>query len=310
MPVRVLRKLPAIKILQNEDIFVMQKSCNTFKERNSLKVLILNLMPKKIETENQFLRVLSNSPLQVDIQLLRIDNHVPKHTPIEHLNKFYCSFPDIQYKNFDGLIVTGAPLGLIDFEDITFWPQIKQLFLWAKEHINSILFVCWAVQAALKILYNLPKFTRQHKLVGIYQHNTINSHALLTKGFDEIFLAPHSRYSDFPKDVIYRNTDLEILAESDEAGAYLLISQDKRLIFITGHPEYDAMTLHQEYYRDLKLGLSPMLPDHYFPQNNPNLAPKINWRSHAYLLFANWLNHYVQHKYHKTFQFCLNKLNK
>ncbi|URJ23225.1 homoserine O-succinyltransferase [Blochmannia endosymbiont of Camponotus sp. C-003] len=293
MPVRVLRKLPAIKILQNEDIFVMQKSCNTFKERNSLKVLILNLMPKKIETENQFLRVLSNSPLQVDIQLLRIDNHVPKHTPVEHLNKFYCSFPDIQYKNFDGLIVTGAPLGLIDFEDITFWPQIKQLFLWAKEHINSILFVCWAVQAALKILYNLPKFTRQHKLVGIYQHNTINSHALLTKGFDEIFLAPHSRYSDFPKDVIYRNTDLEILAESDEAGAYLLISQDKRLIFITGHPEYDAMTLHQEYYRDLKLGLSPMLPDHYFPQNNPNLAPKINWRSHAYLLFANWLNHYV-----------------
>lgn len=294
MPIRVLNKLPAIKILQNEDIFVMQKSRNTFKEQSSLKVLILNLMPKKIETENQLLRLLSNSPLQIDIQLLRIDGHVPKNTPVEHLNNFYCSFLDIQYKNFDGLIVTGAPLGLINFENITFWPQIEQLFLWAKEHINSILFICWSVQAALKVLYNLPKFTRKHKLVGIYQHNTISSHALLTKGFDEKFLAPHSRYSDFPKDVIYQNTDLEILAESDEAGAYLLISQDKRLIFITGHPEYDAMTLSQEYYRDLKLGLNPMLPDHYFPQDNPNLVPKISWRSHAYLLFANWLNHYVQ----------------
>ncbi|URJ28162.1 homoserine O-succinyltransferase [Candidatus Blochmannia vicinus (nom. nud.)] len=293
MPVRVLDKLPAVKFLQKEDIFIMQKSQDIFQELHSLKILILNLMPKKIETENQFLRLLSNSPLQIDLQLLRIDDRIPKNTPVEHLNSFYCSFTDIQHQNFDGLIVTGAPLGLIDFTDITFWPQIKQLFLWAKEHITSILFVCWATQAALKILYNLPKFIRKKKLVGIYQHNTINSHVLLTKGFDEIFAAPHSRYSDFPKNLIYQNTDLEILAESDEAGVYLLISQDKRLIFVTGHPEYDALTLSKEYYRDKKLGLNPTLPDHYFPKNNPNLIPKINWRSHAYLLFSNWLNHYV-----------------
>ncbi|WP_159715536.1 homoserine O-succinyltransferase [Blochmannia endosymbiont of Camponotus nipponensis] len=293
MPVRVLDELPAVKLLHNEDVFIMQKSQDAFKELRSLKVLILNLMPKKIETENQFLRLLSNSPLHIDIQLLRIDDRVPKNTPVEHLNSFYCNFVDIQYQKFDGLIVTGAPLGLIDFSDITFWPQIEQLFLWAKEHVTSILFFCWAVQAALKVLYNVPKFIRKNKLVGVYQHNIINSRILLTKGFDEIFSVPHSRYSDFPKDLIYQNTDLKILAESDEAGVYLLISRDKRLIFVTGHPEYDALTLSREYHRDLGLGLSPTLPDHYFPQDNPDLIPKIIWRSHAYLLFSNWLNYYV-----------------
>lgn len=294
MPVRVLDSLPAIKFLKNENIFIMQKSKDVFKEFYFLKILILNLMPKKIETEKQLLRILSYSPLNIDIQLLRIDEHISKNTPIEHLNKFYCKFSEIQHQNFDGLIITGAPLGLINFENITFWPQIKQLILWAKEHTNTILFICWAVQAGLKILYNIPKFIRTKKLVGVYQHKTIYPHAPLTKGFDEIFMAPHSRYSNFPKDLIHQNTDLEILAESEEAGVYLLVSKNKNLVFITGHPEYDILTLSSEYHRDQHLGLNPTLPDHYFPENNPKLSPSITWRSHAYLLFTNWINYYVQ----------------
>lgn len=296
MPIRVLDELPAIQLLRNENILVLKKSQKFLKASRILKILLLNLMPKKIETENQFLRLLSNSPLQIDVQLLRIDKHIPKNTPIEHINKFYCTFSDICYQNFDGLIVTGAPLGLIDFRNVTFWNQIKQLCIWATQNITSILFVCWSVQAALNILYNFPRFIRKKKLVGIYQHKLINSNSLLTKGFDDIFMAPHSRFSNFPKDLIYQNTDLEILAESDDAGVYLLISRDQRLIFVTGHPEYDANSLSQEYYRDLKIGLSPKIPDYYFPNNNPKMIPHITWRSHAYLLFSNWLNYYVNQK--------------
>lgn len=294
MPIRVLHTLPAIKLLKNENIFILQTSKDTFTNVRPLKILILNLMPKKIDTECQFLRILSYSPLHIDIQLLRIDEHISKNTPIEHLNKFYCKFSDIQHQNFDGLIITGAPLGLIDFEKITFWPKIKQLLLWAQKHINSILFICWAVQAGLQILYNIPKLIRKKKLIGIYTHKTINPNSPLTRGFDEIFMAPHSRYSNFPKDLIFQNENLEILAESEEAGVYLFIDQKKRLIFVTGHPEYDALTLLSEYYRDLNLGLNPILPNHYFPNNNPKLLPKITWRSHAYLLFTNWINYYVK----------------
>lgn len=293
MPIRVVDGLPAIQFLKNENIFILKKSSDIFRPIRVLKILILNLMPKKIEAENQFLRLLSGSPLQIDVKLLRFDKHIPKNTPISHLNNFYCTFSDIRYKNFDGLIITGAPLGLIEFNNVTFWSQITQLCIWAKEHITSVLFICWSAQAALKILYNFPRCIRKKKLVGIYKHRIINSDSLLTKGFDEVFTVPHSRFSDFPKDLIYQNTDLEILAESDDAGVYLLISRDKRLIFVTGHPEYDACTLFQEYHRDLNLGLDPGFPDNYFPKNNPNLIPKITWRSHAYLLFSNWINYYV-----------------
>lgn len=293
MPIRVVDGLPAIQFLKNENIFILKKSQDIFKPDRILKILILNLMPKKIEAENQFLRLLSNSPLKIDVQLLRFDKYISKNTSNTHLNNFYCTFSDIRFQNFDGLIVTGAPLGLIEFNNITFWSQIEQLCMWAKEHIASVLFVCWSVQAALKILYNFPRFIRKKKLVGIYQHKIINSNSLLTKGFDETFIVPHSRFSDFPRDLIYQNTDLEILAESDDAGVYLLISRDKRLVFVTGHPEYDAGTLSKEYHRDLSIGLNPDLPDHYFPHNDPSLIPKITWRSHAYLLFANWINYYV-----------------
>ncbi|MEN3261727.1 homoserine O-succinyltransferase [Sodalis endosymbiont of Spalangia cameroni] len=293
MPIRVLDELPAVNFLRNENVFVMTSSRASTQEIRPLKVLILNLMPKKIETENQFLRLLSNSPLQVDIQLLRIDSRESKNTPAEHLNNFYCNFEDIQHDNFDGLVVTGAPLGLVDFRDVVFWPQIDRVLHWARDHVTSTLFVCWAVQAALNILYGIPQMTRQQKLAGVYQHHTLKPHALLTRGFDETFLAPHSRNADFPTAVIRQYTDLEILAESDEAGAYLFASPDKRLAFVTGHPEYDALTLASEYHRDRENGLQPALPVNYFPHDNPDLTPKASWRSHGHLLFANWLNYYV-----------------
>ncbi|BEM30248.1 homoserine O-succinyltransferase [Serratia marcescens] len=293
MPIRVPDELPAVNFLRGENVFVMTSSRAKTQEIRPLKVLILNLMPKKIETENQFLRLLSNSPLQIDIQLLRIDSRESKNTPAEHLNNFYCDFEDIQNENFDGLIVTGAPLGLVDFCDVAYWPQIERVIDWAKNHVTSTLFVCWAVQAALNILYGIPKMTRDVKLSGVYPHQTLQQHALLTRGFDESFLAPHSRYADFPTEVIRQYTDLDILAESELAGAYLFASRDKRLAFVTGHPEYDTLTLAGEYCRDNDAGLDPAVPLNYFPDDNPALTPKATWRSHGHLLFSNWLNYYV-----------------
>ncbi|MCE9924617.1 homoserine O-succinyltransferase [Aeromonas media] len=252
MPIRVPDELPAVNFLREENVFVMTTSRASGQEIRPLKVLILNLMPKKIETENQFLRLLSNSPLQVDIQLLRIDSRESRNTPAEHLNNFYCNFEDIQEQNFDGLIVTGAPLGLVEFNDVAYWPQIKQVLEWSKDHVTSTLFVCWAVQAALNILYGIPKQTRTDKLSGVYEHHILHPHALLTRGFDDSFLAPHSRYADFPAALIRDYTDLEILAETEEGDAYLFASKDKRIAFVTGHPEYDAQTLAQEVDRSVK----------------------------------------------------------
>ncbi|HCL9615689.1 TPA: homoserine O-succinyltransferase [Escherichia coli] len=293
MPIRVPDELPAVNFLREENVFVMTTSRASGQEIRPLKVLILNLMPKKIETENQFLRLLSNSPLQVDIQLLRIDSRESRNTPAEHLNNFYCNFEDIQEQNFDGLIVTGAPLGLVEFNDVAYWPQIKQVLEWSKDHVTSTLFVCWAVQAALNILYGIPKQTRTDKLSGVYEHHILHPHALLTRGFDDSFLAPHSRYADFPAALIRDYTDLEILAETEEGDAYLFASKDKRIAFVTGHPEYDAQTLAQEYFRDVEGGLGPEVPYNYFPHNDPQNTPRASWRSHGNLLFTNWLNYYV-----------------
>ncbi|WP_029686430.1 homoserine O-acetyltransferase MetA [Tatumella saanichensis] len=293
MPIRVPDDLPAVNFLRHENVFVMTSSRALVQNIRPLKILILNLMPKKIETENQFLRLLSNSPLQLDIQLLRIDNRESKNTPTEHLDTFYRNFDDIQDENYDGLIVTGAPLGLVDFDDVAYWPQIQQVLHWAKDHVTSTMFVCWAVQAALNILYDIPKITREQKLSGVYQHSLEQPHALLTRGFDDQFLAPHSRYADFPTDIIRQHTDLDIFAASEETGAYLMASRDKRLVFVTGHPEYDANTLASEYLRDIGAGIASPVPYNYFPGNNPRLTPQASWRSHGHLLFSNWLNYYV-----------------
>lgn len=258
-----------------------------------LKVLILNLMPKKIETENQLIRLLSNTPLQVDVELLRVDNRISKNTPQQHLERFYRSFEDVKNYNYDGLIITGAPLGLVSFEDVLYWEHIEEIIQWSRHHVTSTLFLCWAVQAGLKVLYDCPKRTREQKLSGVYEHNTLIQNEPLTRGFDDQFLAPHSRYADFPVELIESLRGVNVLAASEEAGCYLFASDDKRQVFVTGHPEYDACTLADEYFRDCQEGLEPVLPVHYFPEDDPQNQPRVTWRSHGHLLLSNWLNYYV-----------------
>jgi len=293
MPIKIPDQLPAADLLRSENIFVMSESRAMHQDVRPLKVVILNLMPKKIETENQLVRLLSNTPLQVGIELLRIDNRESRHTPADHLDAFYRSFEEIRDHNYDGMIITGAPLGLVSFEDVHYWESVEEIVRWSRKHVSSTLFLCWAAQAALKVLYDLPKRTRECKLSGIYEHATLVPSDPLVRGFDEYFLAPHSRYADFPVDFIEQNTDLRVLAASDEAGAYLMASADRRQVYLTGHPEYDALTLAQEYRRDLLAGLEPALPENYFPGDDPEQTPRNRWRSHGNLLFSNWLNYYV-----------------
>lgn len=293
MPIKIPDQLPAAEVLREENIFIMQESRATTQAIRPLKVIILNLMPKKIETETQFLRLLSNSPLQVDVELLRIDNRTSKNTPTEHLDTFYRQFEGIKDRNFDGLIITGAPLGLVQFEDVIYWDHLQTIMTWAKDHVTSSLYVCWAAQAGLKLLYDLPKRTRKEKLSGVYQHNNLDQHHPILRGFDDEFLAPHSRYADFSADYLNEYTDLDILATSDQAGVYLASTKDKRNVFVTGHPEYDSFTLHNEYVRDLGEGMEPVIPLNYYPDDNPEIPPKSTWRSHGHLLFSNWLNYCV-----------------
>ncbi|OCH58208.1 homoserine O-succinyltransferase [Aliivibrio fischeri] len=293
MPIKIPDQLPATEVLREENIFFMQESRATTQAIRPLKVIILNLMPKKIETETQFLRLLSNSPLQVDVELLRIDNRTSKNTPTEHLDTFYRQFEGIKDRNFDGLIITGAPLGLVQFEDVIYWDHLQTIMTWAKDHVTSSLYVCWAAQAGLKLLYDLPKQTRKEKLSGVYKHTNLDQHHPILRGFDDQFLAPHSRYADFSADYLKSHTDLDILATSKEAGVYLAATKDKRNVFVTGHPEYDSFTLHNEYVRDLGEGMEPKIPVNYYPDDNPDITPKATWRSHGHLLFSNWLNYCV-----------------
>ncbi|MUJ38944.1 homoserine O-acetyltransferase MetA [Aliivibrio fischeri] len=293
MPIKIPDQLPATEVLREENIFFMQESRATTQAIRPLKVIILNLMPKKIETETQFLRLLSNSPLQVDVELLRIDNRTSKNTPTEHLDTFYRQFEGIKDRNFDGLIITGAPLGLVQFEDVIYWEHLQTIMTWAKNHVTSTLYVCWAAQAGLKLLYDLPKRTRKEKLSGVYKHTNLDQHHPILRGFDDQFLAPHSRYADFSADYLKSHTDLDILATSKEAGVYLATTKDKRNVFVTGHPEYDSFTLHNEYVRDLGEGMEPTIPVNYYPDDNPDITPKATWRSHGHLLFSNWLNYCV-----------------
>jgi homoserine O-succinyltransferase len=293
MPIRIPDALPATSVLQQENVFVMTETRALHQDIRPLKVVLLNLMPKKIETENQIMRLLSNSPLQVDITLLRIDKRESKNTPKEHLNSFYRDFEEIRNNNYDGLIITGAPLGLVAFEDVVYWPAVDEIIQWSRKHVTSTLFLCWAAQAGLKSLYNLPKQTRAKKLSGVYTHQLSKKHDQLTRGFDDEFKAPASRNADFPVDYIKENTDLEILAQSDEVGVYIMASEDRRQVYLTGHPEYSAKTLAEEYQRDLEAGINPDIPLDYFPNDDPTQEPKASWRSHGYLFFSNWLNYCV-----------------
>ncbi|EKE70981.1 homoserine O-acetyltransferase MetA [Gallaecimonas xiamenensis] len=293
MPIRIPDALPAAEVLRRENIFVMHESRAIHQDIRPMEVVLLNLMPKKIDTENQILRLLANTPLQVNVKLLRIDARESHNTPNSHLERFYRDFDDIKDQNFDGLIVTGAPLGLVPFEEVHYWDEIRTVIDWSRTHVTSTLFLCWAAQAALNHLYGLPKKTLGQKLSGVYEHRTLCQDNPLVRGFDDYFLAPLSRYADFDRDAIASQTDLQILADHPQAGVYLAASEDLRQIFVTGHPEYDADTLAQEYQRDSKAGINPALPCNYFPGDDPAQEPRARWRSHANLLYSNWLNYCV-----------------
>lgn len=293
MPIRIPDRLPAANVLSQENIFVMSETRAVNQEIRPMRVLLLNLMPKKIETENQLLRMLSNSPLQINVDLLRIDDRPSKNTPQSHLESFYHDFEQVKDQFYDGLIITGAPLGLTDFCDVIYWEKIEQIVEWSKSHVTSTLFLCWAAQAGLKILYGLDKRTRLEKLSGVYEHQNLGGYDPLVRGFDDVFLAPHSRYADFPIELLREKTDLKILAASQRVGVYLAASPDGRQVFVTGHPEYDPNTLDNEYQRDLEVGIAPTMPENYYPDDNAANPPRATWRSHGHLLFANWLNYHV-----------------
>jgi homoserine O-succinyltransferase len=293
MPINIPDDLPAVGILANENIFLMPESRACHQDIRPMRILMLNLMPKKIETETHFLRMLSNSPLQIELQLLRIANHKSKNTAQQHTDDFYRTFDDIKDQKFDGLIITGAPLGLIDFEDVSYWSELKNIMDWSNEHVTSTVFVCWAAMAAAWHFHGIKKHRRANKLVGVFEHQVVDALNPLIRGGDDYFWAPHSRSGEVRREDIIATDALHLIADSDRAGPYLFMSKDGRQVYIMGHAEYDPLSLKSEYIRDADAGLNPQLPENYFPEDNPAHEPVVRWRSHGNLAFANWLNYFV-----------------
>ncbi len=293
MPIKVQRELPARSILENENIFVMDEYRAMHQDIRPLQVLILNIMPVKQDTELQLLRCLSNTPLQVDVTFLNLKSHVSLNTSANHLNKFYVTFDDIKNRKFDGMIITGAPVEDITFEEVDYWEEICLIMDWAEKHVTSTLHICWGAQAGFYHYYGINKRHLPRKLFGVYEHRVMNRKIPLVRGFDDIFLAPHSRHTETPAEEIHACNELTVLAESDEAGVFLALAQDGKKIFVNGHPEYDRYTLKQEYERDLGKGLDIQIPYHYFPDDDPSRKPLLQWRSHSNDLYSNWLNYYV-----------------
>jgi homoserine O-succinyltransferase len=293
MPIRIPSNLPAQNVLDKENIFVMDSRRASTQDIRPMEVGILNLMPNKMETEGQFLRLLSNTPLQINIDLIRIDNQAPKNTPAEHMDNFYVNFDDVASKKYDGLIVTGAPLAHLAYQDVKYWEKMTVIMDWARRHVQSTLFSCWAAHAAIFHYFNKNRALREQKLSGVYQHFVQNEHDELLRGFDPAFYAPQSRYGEISLQDYASIPGLNVLAKSNEGGAYIVASEDKRLVFVTGHPEYDSESLKQEYQRDLLTNTQPQIPLNYFTNNDPSQPPIVNWRAHGSLLFTNWLNYYV-----------------
>ena len=293
MPIKVQKDLPARAVLEEENIFIMDEDRALSQDIRPLEILILYLMPLKEETETQLLRALSNTPLQVDCTFLMMSSHVSKNTSASHLNKFYVEFADVKRKKYDGMIITGAPVELLEYEEVNYWPELSAIMEWSKIHVTSTLHICWGAQAGLYYHYGIPKYQREKKLSGIYNHKVLNRKCPLVRSLNDYFLAPHSRYTEVRKKDILAHPELEILAESDEAGVFLVMSRDGRQIFVQGHPEYDRMTLNNEYHRDLSKGLNPELPVNYYENNDPFSVPPLMWRNTANTLYTNWLNYYV-----------------
>ncbi len=293
MPIRTQSDLPAKEILENENIFVMDEFRAMHQDIRPLQVLILNNMPVKQDTELQLLRALSNTPLQVDVTFMNVKSHVSLNTSASHLNKFYITLDDVRDKKFDGMIVTGAPVEDISFEEVDYWREMCEIFDWAETHVTSTLHICWAAQAGYYHYYGINKKLLPRKLFGIYEHKVMNRKVPLVRGFDDIFLAPHSRHTETPAEAIHACEALKVLAESAVAGVYLAIAEGGKKIFVAGHPEYDRYTLNNEYHRDLDKGLSIQIPYNYYPGDDSSEKPLLQWRAHSNNLYSNWLNYYV-----------------
>jgi len=293
MPVKIPARLPARRQLENENIFVMTEERALNQEIRPLRIAILNLMPTKEVTENQLLRLIGNTPLQVDAAFLRTATYKSTNTPAEHLEAFYRTFDEVKHEKFDGLIITGAPVEKLDFEKVDYWKELEGVMKWAAKNVFSTLYICWAAQAGLYYHYGVKKYDLAKKVFGVFPHTILDKNNPVVRGFDETFLAPHSRHTEIRRDDILKHKELNLLAESAEAGVYLISGRNGRDIFVTGHSEYDSDTLEREYKRDLSLGLNIEIPKNYYPNDDPSKLPPNLWRSHAHLLFANWLNYCV-----------------
>jgi homoserine O-succinyltransferase len=293
MPIKIPSDLPALDVLLQENIFAMDSNRAASQNIRPLEVGILNLMPNKIETEIQILRLLSNTPIQINVDLIRFDEATPKNTSKSHMDAFYHEFSEVSDKNYDGWIVTGAPLGMLEYEDVKYWDKMTELLDWAEENVQSTIFLCWAAHAAMYHFYGVQRQLRTNKLSGVFEHDVLHPNDELMRGFDPRFWAPHSRVGEILKQDYERVPGLSILAQSAEAGTYISATDDRRLVFITGHPEYDSNTLAQEYERDVEAGFEPVVPENYFTDNDPTKEPIVRWKSHGNLLLTNWLNHYV-----------------
>jgi homoserine O-succinyltransferase len=293
MPIKIPNNLPAVSILAKENIFVMNETRALSQDIRPLRFVIVNLMPTKIETETQLLRLLSNTPLQMEITLLKMNSYISKNISEEHMKNFYKTFDDIKNEKFDGLIITGAPVETLEFEKVDYWKELTEILKWSNKHVFSTLYICWGAQAGLYYHYGIKKYPLKEKLFGIYPLTLNDSSIALFRGFDEIFYIPQSRHTEVKEEDINKIEELEILAKSPEAGVSIVRTKDKRKIFVTGHMEYDRMTLANEYNRDIKLGKKIEVPFNYYPENNPEKIPLFTWRGHANLFFINWVNHHV-----------------
>nr|WP_320037457.1 homoserine O-succinyltransferase [uncultured Bacteroides sp.] len=293
MPLNLPDKLPAIELLKEENIFVIDNSRASQQDIRPLKIVILNLMPIKITTETDLIRLLSNTPLQLEVLFMKLKSHTSKNTPIEHMMTFYEDFENMKNEKYDGMIITGAPVEQMDYQDVTYWNEITEIFDWARTHVTSTLYICWAAQAGLYHYYGVPKYPLNKKTFGVFAHTSNNMLNPIFRGFDDVFYVPHSRHTEIRREDILKVPELEILSESDGAGVYLVMGRNGREFFVTGHSEYSANTLDEEYKRDLEKGMDIEMPCNYYRDNNPENEPLVRWRGHANLLFANWLNYFV-----------------
>ena len=293
MPLRLPDKLPAIELLKRENIFVMDNTRATTQDIRPLKIVILNLMPLKITTETDLIRLLSNTPLQMEVSFMKLKSHTPKNTPIEHMMMFYRDFEKMRDEKFDGMIITGAPVEQLDFEDVNYWDEITGIFAWARNHVTSTLYICWAAQAGLYYHYGIPKYPLSKKMFGVFRQHTLCPHLPIFRGFDDVFYMPHSRHTEVHKEDILANPELTLIAESPENGVSMVMARGGREFFITGHMEYASNTLDNEYKRDKGIRDDVDMPVNYYRDNNPANEPLVTWRAHANLLYHNWINYYI-----------------